>query len=197
VTEARSAECPAATIKATAPKLVDCSHVVYGLRVTTSTSAWGSVVGKITHKVSRLGLDASPMIDSHSCSDILYTRPHHHIIEQRFSEVHALHQALLRCPTAKAAAKSLAHVAPKKTMTWSALLKSDTRDATIAKRMVEVPKYLNAVLADQEVRIGGGWICVVHTVLYEDQSLLHFDTTQQLAAHPAVQGFFGVQAPSF
>lgn len=112
------------------------------------------------------------MIDSHSCSDFFYIHPHHHIT-QRFSEVHALHQTLLRCPSAKAAAKGLVRLAPRKTMTWSALLASDTRDATIAKRMVQIPQYLNAVLADGKVRVGGGWSLFGSLLLWMNtQSLL-------------------------
>lgn len=161
IADAKQADGSVATVEATAHKLIKCTHVVYGLQLTSSsTGAWASASGKTAYKV-RFDFDGfkvhsphrTPLPDSHNAP----IPPNH---TQRFSEVHALHLALLKCPAAKAAAKSLAHIAPKKTCTWSALVTSDTRDATVGKRMLRIPAYLNAVLAHEEVRIGawGLWL---------------------------------------
>ncbi len=87
--------------------------------------------------------------------------------KQRFSNVQALHEVLLKSPATRSAAKALERLAlaPKKTFTWSAFMTSDVSKATVESRMVEIPRYLNAVLGNET-----------------------------LAAHPAVRSFLGLGA---
>lgn len=83
---------------------------------------------------------------------------------QRFAQVYALHQTLLRDAATSTAAKALSSLAPRKTLTWSAFLTSDMSLATVGRRMVEIPRYLEAVL-----------------------------NNPKLAAHPAVKAFLGLK----
>lgn len=78
---------------------------------------------------------------------------------QRFAEVHALQQALLRTPATKEAAMAIDALCPPKTSSssfWSSLFGqpgSDTCEATTRRRAEAIPAYLEAVLNDDAVRV--------------------------------------------
>lgn len=161
-------------VSAVSHQLIHCDHIAYNLCVRSSYvfPSTGAEATASAHVVSRVrvyyyvhinacGMEKEwiPPRPSSMLNPLFFktNEPHTHtqhlfIYIQRFAEVHALHQALLRAPTTKAAAKALAPLAPRKTFTWSALATSDVRKATVRRRVEAIPAYLNAVLEEPKVR---------------------------------------------
>lgn len=130
-----------------------CDHIEYSLCmrssfVSPSTGAEAAASAHVVSTVSRvcayvasISMDQSFILND----GLLHT--------QRFTYVHALHQTLLHCPATKTAAMALAPLAPRKTYTWSALMTSDVSNATARRRVVEIPCYINAVLASPKMSV--------------------------------------------